>query len=312
MLLRNVTEADLPILFEHQRDPESYRMAAFPPRERDAFMNHWRGKVLGDPANLAQAIVVEDEVVGYIASFQSDGRRMIAYWIARARWGQGLATEALLSFLLQHESIRPLFAYVAAANLGSIRVLEKCGFQRLEGPSAGVDGTPELLLSLSARVRAVEPADVPAIAAIYNHYVTHTIVTFEETPVADAEMAERIREIGAAALPWLVAELNGRVVGYAYASPWKTRSAYRFSVETTVYLAPEFGRRGLGTALYAALFGILKRRGVHAAIGGIALPNEGSVALHERFRMQKVAHFPEVGFKQGRWIDVGYWERVLS
>src|SRR4029450_10891594 len=111
--------------------------------------------------------------------------------------------------------------------------------------------------------------------------------------------------------PCLVAESGAGVVGYAYATKWKARSAYRFSVETTVYLAAGLGRRGLGSRLYEELFRVLKEKGVHAAIGGIALPNDASVALHEKFGMRKVAHFEQVGFKFGKWVDVAYWERIL-
>jgi L-amino acid N-acyltransferase YncA len=160
-------------------------------------------------------------------------------------------------------------------------------------------------------IRPVTVADSEAIARIYNHYITSTIVTFEEEPVAPGEIAARIQEVSSAALPWLVAEQGGQVVGYAYASKWKGRCAYRFSVESTVYLDPGQTRRGLGSLLYNQLFSDLRTRGVHVVIGGIALPNGASVALHEKLGMEKVAHFREVGFKFDRWIDVGYWQRTL-
>lgn len=161
-------------------------------------------------------------------------------------------------------------------------------------------------------IREVIASDATAVAAIYNHFVTATVVTFEEQTVSDTEMLRRIEEVRSSMLPWLVAEEGGRVVGYASASPWKSRSGYRFSAEITVYVAPGEGGRGIGSALYGALFPMLQARGVHAVIGGIALPNDASVALHEKFGMRKVAHFKETGFKQGRWIDVGYWERILE
>jgi len=96
-----------------------------------------------------------------------------------------------------------------------------------------------------------------------------------------------------------------------YASKWHGRSAYRFSTEITVYLAPAHVGRGIGSQLYARLFPILRDRGIHAVIGGIALPNEASVALHEKFGLEKVAHFKEVGYKFDRWIDVGSWQGIL-
>jgi L-amino acid N-acyltransferase YncA len=164
----------------------------------------------------------------------------------------------------------------------------------------------------AVQVREAIPADAAALAAIYNHYVEHTVVTFEEAPLSAAEMASRMMDIATAALPWLVAVDDHAVVGYAYAMKWRLRSAYRFSVEVTVYLAPDVVGRGAGTMLYAALFTELERCGVHAVIGGIALPNAPSIRLHEKFGMQKVAHFREVGFKFGQWVDVGYWQRVLT
>ena len=130
-------------------------------------------------------------------------------------------------------------------------------------------------------IRACTAADATAICDIYNRYVRETVITFEEAPVATAEMAQRIRDV-TAHLPWLVAEEQGAILGYAYATPWKARSAYRFSVETTVYVAPGHMRRGLGAALYRQLIEELRQRGVHAAVGGIALPNEASIALHEK------------------------------
>lgn len=160
-------------------------------------------------------------------------------------------------------------------------------------------------------IRAATAADADAVAAIYNHYVAHTIVTFEEEVVAASEMARRIRKIAAASLPWLIAERGGEVVGYAYASPWRERRAYRFSAEITVYLAPASTGGGAGSKLYEKLLSLVQLQGVHAVLGVIALPNDASVALHEKFGFSKVAHLKEVGFKFEKWIDVGYWERIL-
>ena len=161
-------------------------------------------------------------------------------------------------------------------------------------------------------IRPAADADYEAVARIYNHYVKNTIVTFEETPVTLDDVAGRCADASEAALPFLVAESGGEVLGYAYASNWKGRCAYRFSVEISVYVDAARVRRRVGSALYDALFPILQERGVHVVIGGIALPNEASVALHERFGLRQVAHFKEVGFKFGRWIDVGYWQRILE
>lgn len=159
-------------------------------------------------------------------------------------------------------------------------------------------------------IRACTPADAVAIAEIYNHYVRETVVTFEETPVSSAEMARRIADISGQ-FPWLVWEKAGTVVAYAYASRWKSRSAYRFSVESTVYVATSYHGRGIGSKIYGALLEELRGRGIHTTVGGIALPNPASVALHERLGFTKIAHFAEVGWKFDRWVDVGYWQLIL-
>ena len=126
--IRPVREDDLPILFEHQRDPEAAAMAAFPSRDRDAFMAHW-AKILSDETLLAWAIELDGRVVGNVGSFDFEGRREVGYWIDREVWGRGVATRALAA-VLGEEAVRPLFAGVAPHNAGSMRVLEKCGFER--------------------------------------------------------------------------------------------------------------------------------------------------------------------------------------
>lgn len=161
-------------------------------------------------------------------------------------------------------------------------------------------------------IRTALRSDAAAIARIYNHYVRTSVVTFEEQAVAPAEIAARIAEVESASLPWRVVVEDGEVAGYAYAGKWKGRCAYRFSVESTVYVDPLRLGRGLGTRLYADLLAILRQRRLHSAIGGIALPNAASVALHQKLGFRKVAHFPEVGFKFDRWIDVGYWQVLLD
>lgn len=161
-------------------------------------------------------------------------------------------------------------------------------------------------------IRNAHIEDAQNIASIYNHYVKHTCITFEIEPVSADEIARRIEECGSNALPWLVAENDGQLIGYCYATKWKSRSAYRYSVEATVYLDPNATAKGWGSALYQALLEQLKSRGIHAVICGIALPNAASVALHEKFGMQKVAHFNEVGRKFDQWVDVGYWQCLLQ
>jgi L-amino acid N-acyltransferase YncA len=160
-------------------------------------------------------------------------------------------------------------------------------------------------------IRTATVEDGVDLARIYNHYVASTVITFEETVVSAAEMANRVTETHALGLPWLVVQSAVGVDGFAYASGWKGRCAYRFSVESTVYLDIAVHGQGLGTVLYSALLARLQELGCHTVIGGIALPNKGSVALHEKLGMRKIAHFAEVGFKLGRWVDVGYWQKVF-
>jgi phosphinothricin acetyltransferase len=125
-------------------------------------------------------------------------------------------------------------------------------------------------------------------------------------------MATRIGESAEARLPFLVAVVDDVTLGFASASRWKGRCAYRYSAETTVYVTQSHWQRGVGKALYSTMLGLLQRSGCHAAIGGIALPNESSIRLHERLGFTQVAQFREVGFKFNRWIDVGYWQRLFA
>lgn len=160
-------------------------------------------------------------------------------------------------------------------------------------------------------IRSALAADAAQICAIYNPYVAATSITFEEEPVGAVEMAQRIADVGAADLPWLVAMRDGAVIGYAYATKWRARPAYRHAVESTVYLAPDASGRGLGATLYRHLLDELRSRDLHTVIAGIAQPNERSVALHERLGFTKVAHFAQVGRKFDQWVDVAYWQLVL-
>jgi len=160
-------------------------------------------------------------------------------------------------------------------------------------------------------IRLASTDDASAICAIYNRYVLNTTISFEDTTVRVPAMAERISTVFAAGLPWYLFEDDGKILGYAYASPWRTRHAYRFSVEISAYVSPDHKQSGIGSQLYTHLIDDLQRRGMHSVIAAISLPNPASVALHEKFGMTQVAHFKEVGFKFGRWIDVGYWEKQI-
>ena len=123
-------------------------MAAFPGREWDAFVSHWRTKVLAEPSALVKTVESNGRVAGYVASWERDGERQVAYWFGKEHWGQGIATAAVAEFLMVHEMKRPLHAYVARANVGSIRVLEKSGFRALGPPTTGADGVEEIMFRL--------------------------------------------------------------------------------------------------------------------------------------------------------------------
>jgi len=125
-------------------------------------------------------------------------------------------------------------------------------------------------------------------------------------------MQKRIDNVLSAGYPWLVAEEDNEIVGYAYANLWNNRAAYKHTAEVSVYLSHLFMSKGWGTKFYSTLFFELKKMSVHVVIGGISLPNSSSVALHEKFGMKKIAHFKEVGYKYHKWIDVGYWQVELN
>jgi len=155
VLLRDVSDSDLPLFFEQQRDPIANQMAAFPARDWDAFMAHWK-KILGDETVNIKTILFDGCVAGNVGSWVHSGERLVGFWIGREYWGKGVATKAL-SVFLEHLKVRPLHAYVAKQNIASLRVLEKCGFMisgEHEGSSsAGGDDVEEFFLTLRANER---------------------------------------------------------------------------------------------------------------------------------------------------------------
>ncbi len=159
-------------------------------------------------------------------------------------------------------------------------------------------------------VRQIVMGDAPAVQAIYAPYVSGTAISFEEVPPDIREIERRIAAI-LPHHPYLVAEEDGRVVGYAYASEHRTRAAYRTSIDVAVYVAPGMQRRGVARALYARLLPAAASMGYHAAFAGIALPNEASVGLHEAMGFELVGIYREVGRKFDAWHDVGWWQRLL-
>ena len=160
-------------------------------------------------------------------------------------------------------------------------------------------------------IRNADPArDAAACAAVYAPFVTDSAASFEERPPTPEEFGQRIERISKTH-PWLVADDAGRVVGFAYGCPHRERAAYRWAADVSVYVAPVHQRRGIGRALYSSLLQLLVRQGFQVACGGITLPNDASVALHESFGFRLVGIYRRIGFKRGAWWDVGWWELEL-
>ncbi|MHC4908774.1 MAG: GNAT family N-acetyltransferase [Planctomycetota bacterium] len=161
-------------------------------------------------------------------------------------------------------------------------------------------------------IRPAFRADVPAVLAISNRAARHTPANFATEPESCDDWLKAF-DTEAARCPWFVAvDPDDAIVGFAKASPWKGRCAYQYSVEITVYVHPDHHRRGIGRALYEALFPAIEALGYRTLIAGITLPNDASVALHERMGMRQVARFERVGWKLDAWHDVGYWQLNLG
>lgn len=159
-------------------------------------------------------------------------------------------------------------------------------------------------------IREARASDSEAVAAIYNHYILKTPVTFETEALAPAEMLARMEKFSRNT-PFLVYEEAGKIAGYAYASTFRERKAYEHTLETTIYLDPGECGKGIGKKLYARLIENVSKN-FHVIVGVIALPNAASVALHEGLGFVKAGHLHEVGRKFGQWIDVGYWEKRIG
>jgi L-amino acid N-acyltransferase YncA len=161
------------------------------------------------------------------------------------------------------------------------------------------------------RLRRASADDASAVAAIYAPYVEGSAVSFETAAPDAAAMRERV-QAGGDLYPWLVAEEGRELLGYAYASAFRPRPAYRYTVETSVYLAPAARKRGIGRMLYGALIRTLEAQGFAQAIGAITLPNPASVRLHEAFGFVAAGVYRQVGYKMDAWHDVGLWQRALG
>ena len=163
---------------------------------------------------------------------------------------------------------------------------------------------------MSSRIRLATDSDAGAIADLYRPIVESTFISFETEPPDQEEMRRRIADTFPS-YPWLVCDVSGKVAGYAYAASHRTRAAYRWSVDTSVCVHPDFRRAGVGRGLYLSLFEILAAQGFFNANAGIALPNPASVALHEAVGFQAIGVYRNIGYKLGAWHDVGWWQREL-
>ena len=162
-------------------------------------------------------------------------------------------------------------------------------------------------------VRPAREDDVPAIQAIYAHHVLHGIASFEEEPPTQAEMARRLADVTKRELPYLVAEDDGTVLGFAYAGPYRARPAYRFTLEDSVYVLPGAGGKGIGSALLSDLIARCEALGYRQMIAVIGdSENHGSIRLHARHGFREVGVLHAVGFKHGRWVDSVYMQRSLG
>ena len=160
-------------------------------------------------------------------------------------------------------------------------------------------------------IRLATAADADALLGIYAAYIAHTAITFEYEAPSREEFAGRIRTI-TAQLPWLVHEQDGRVTGYAYASKHRDRVAYQWTVETSVYIHPDCHRQGIARTLYEALFSLLRKQGYYNAYAGITLPNPKSEQFHRSMGFAPVGVYEKVGYKLGRWHDVGWYALTLQ
>jgi L-amino acid N-acyltransferase YncA len=162
-----------------------------------------------------------------------------------------------------------------------------------------------------ACIRLATEDDAGTIASIYAPYVLETAISFETVPPSENEMRSRLAA-GSKAFPWLLCENEGDVLGYAYASRHRDRHAYRWAVDVAVYVDARNHRFGIGRGLYSSLLPMLQALGYHQAYAGIALPNQSSIGLHEAMGFKRLAVYPDVGFKLGRWHDVGWWLLTLQ
>jgi len=156
-------------------------------------------------------------------------------------------------------------------------------------------------------IRKVRIEDAQQLVDIYNYYVLNSIVTFDDIPFDHSFFEDKINTISSQ-YPFYIFEENNEILGYAYANKWRLKPAYKHTIETTIYLKPSATGKQIGTKLYTYLVSELKKQNYHAIIGGLSLPNDASIKLHENLGFKKVAHYNEVGRKFNKWVDVAFWQ----
>ena len=167
-------------------------------------------------------------------------------------------------------------------------------------------------MNAEIKIRRASASDAADCLELYRPSVDQSAISFEDAPPTQDEMAARIAKISVQ-LPWLIAEhASGEITGYAYASPHRDRAAYRWTCEVSIYVGKNHHRQGVAKALYGALLESLRRQGYQSALAGITLPNPESVSLHEAFGFKKIAIYQNIGFKNGAWRDVGWWQLQIG
>lgn len=341
--ISDIAPTDKAAYLEHLKEKQIYDQTLaipFPYTEADAdwWIHHNIEAVKiqgGRSVNWAIRRSDDDYLIGGIGflglEIGKDHKAELGYWLAKPYWNKGLMTEAVktaVEYGFKEFGLMRITAHVFHFNVGSARVLEKAGFQ-CEGYLRShyikdgkiFDGKLYALLkndliktqrecSLRGITRPARSEDAKAILEIYSPYIEKTAITFETSPPSLPEIQKRIKENSK--LGYFVYELDGQVVGYAYASKHRERAAYQWCCEVSAYISEEFHGKGIASILYSHLFRQLKNLGYVNAYAGITLPNEKSVGFHESMGFKPIGTYNNIGFKLGRWHDVGWWELQLQ
>jgi RimJ/RimL family protein N-acetyltransferase len=287
VVLRPVVVGDLDALYEHQADPVAAAMAAFPSRERKAFFAHWTTRVLANPAGVVRAVVVDGVVAGNVVSWLDGPRRLVGYWIGRSWWGRGVATAALSLFLDEVPS-RPLYADVATANAGSVRVLEKCGFVAVGDLNVGEDGVEEAHYELRARVslRPYATDDLPLLVRANSPEMTAHLGGPETSAQVDARHARYVAMAPEAGHVLVVVLPSGDAAGMVVWWPrvWREVGVY----EAGWNVLPEYRGRGLAVEAVRLVVAEARAEGRHRwlhAFPNVANAPSNAVCLKAGFAL---------------------------